>query len=185
MKVFINPGHAPNGIPDLGAVSPINGLRECDVALSVGMMVASYLNAAGVETELMQADSLNEIYTAANCSCADIFVSIHSNAAAVKDAYGTETWACAGSRKGRKLASFIQDQIVGALDTADRGVKIAAPGVNGLFVLTNTDMPAVLVELAFITNPCDLDVLENRQDDLARVIARGITDYELLVYGGK
>ncbi len=29
MKVFINPGHAPNGIPDLGAVSPINGLREC------------------------------------------------------------------------------------------------------------------------------------------------------------
>ncbi len=63
-----------------------------------------------------------------------------------------------------------------ALDTADRGVKIAPSGVNGLFVLTNTDMPAVLVELAFITNPGDLDVLENRQDDLARVIARGITD---------
>ena len=39
------------------------------------------------------------------------------------------------------------------------GVKIATPDVNGLYVLTNTDMPAVLVELAFITNPSDEEIL--------------------------
>ena len=67
----------------------------------------------------------------------------------------------------------------------DRGVKIATPGVNGLYVLTNTDMPAVLVELAFITNPSDEEILANAQDALARAVARGITDYEQLILGGK
>lgn len=76
------------------------------------------------------------------------------------------------------LASCIQSQLVNALDTTDRGVKIATPGVNGLYVLTNTDMPAVLVELAFISNSGDEEILANKQDDLARAVARGITDYE-------
>lgn len=57
MKVFLNPGHAPNGNPDPGAVNGETGLRECDVALAVGESAESYLNAAGVETELLQSDS--------------------------------------------------------------------------------------------------------------------------------
>lgn len=185
MKVFLNPGHAPNGNPDPGAVNEETGLRECDVALAVGQSAASYLNAAGVETELLQSDSLYDICEAANGSDADIFVSIHCNAAEAKQANGTETWACAGSYRGSTLANCIQKQLVDALDTTDRGVKIATPGVNGLYVLTNTDMPAVLVELAFITNPGDEEILANAQDAMARAVARGITDYELLIYGGK
>ncbi|WP_444310660.1 N-acetylmuramoyl-L-alanine amidase family protein [Megasphaera sp.] len=185
MKVFLNPGHAPNGNPDPGAVNEETGLRECDVALAVGKSAASYLNAAGVETELLQSDSLEEICEAANTSDADIFVSIHCNAAEAEEANGTETWACAGSYRGSMLASCIQNQIVNALDTTDRGVKIATPGVNGLYVLTNTDMPAVLVELAFITNPGDEDILAHDQDALSRAVARGVTDYEQLILGGK
>ena len=46
-------------------------------------------------------------------------------------------------------------------------------------------MPAVLVELAFITNPDDEEILANAQDALARAVARGITDYEQLILGGK
>ena len=178
MKVFLNPGHAPGGEPDPGAVNDATGLRECDVALAVGKSAESYLNAAGVETELLQYDSLYEICEAANSSDADIFVSIHCNAAEAEEASGTETWACAGSYRGSMLASCIQSQLVNALDTTDRGVKIATPGVNGLYVLTNTDMPAVLVELAFISNSGDEEILANKQDDLARAVARGITDYE-------
>ena len=168
MKVFLNPGHAPNGNPDPGAVNDATGLRECDVALAVGKSAASYLNAAGVEAELLQSDSLYEICETANSSNADIFVSIHCNASDAEEASGTETWACAGSYRGSMLADCIQNQLVDALDTTDRGVKIATPGVNGLYVLTNTDMPAVLVELAFISNPGDEEILANNQDDLAR-----------------
>ena len=161
------------------------GLRECDVALVVGKSAESYLNAAGVETELLQSDSLYDICEAANSNDADIFVFIHCNAAAAEEANGTETWACAGSYRDNMLAGCIQSQLVDALDMTDRDVKIATPGVNGLYVLINTDMPAVLVELAFITNSGDEEILANAQDALARAVARGITDYELLIYGGK
>ena len=75
MKVFLNPGQAPNGHPDPSAVNEETGLRESDVALAVGKSAASYLNAAGVETELLQSDSLYEICETANSSDADIFVS--------------------------------------------------------------------------------------------------------------
>ena len=85
MKVFLNPGHAPNGHPDPGAVNEETGLRESDVALAVGKSAASYLNAAGVETELLQSDSLEEICEAANTSDANIFVSIHCNAAEAEE----------------------------------------------------------------------------------------------------
>ena len=44
-------------------------------------------------------------------------------------------------------------------------------------VLKNTNMPAVLVELAFISNEDDEKILRNNQDDFARAIARGVTDY--------
>lgn len=115
MKVFINPGHAPNGVPDPGAVNEETGLRESDVALAVGKSAASYLNAAGVETELLQSDSLYEICETANSSDADIFVSIHCNAAEAEEANGTETWACAGSDAGHALAACIQRQIVDSM----------------------------------------------------------------------
>ena len=177
MKVFLNPGHAPNGEPDPGAVNETTGLRECDVAKNVADLVAYYLNAAGVSTDVLQSDSLGEVCRTANDSDADIFVSIHCNAADAESANGTETWACAGSSAGHALAACIQNQIVDALGTVDRGVKTATPGVNGLYVLTNTDAPAVLVELAFISNDDDEQLLEEKQDDFARAIARGVTDY--------
>ena len=55
----------------------------------------------------------------------------------------------------------------------DRGIKER----GDLIVLKRTDMPAVLVETAFIDNAEDAELLANRQDDFARAIARGITDY--------
>ena len=180
MQVFINPGHALNGNPDPGAVNERTGLRESDVAANVGVLVEKYLKAAGVGVcDVLQNDSLGYVVNAANDSDADLFISIHCNSAESRQASGTEVWACAGSTAGHKLARCIQDQIVGALGTTDRGVKTATPGVNGLYVLTNTDMPAALVELAFISNDSDEQLLAHKQDDFARAIARGVTDYQL------
>ena len=172
MKVFINPGHAPNGVPDPGACNSATGLRECDVALSVGKLVEHYLNAVGIETVLLQSDDLYEVCSEANNLEADLFISIHCNS--VESPYASY---CAGSNDGKHLAGCIQSQIVDHLGTVDRGVKMAVPHKNGLYVLTNTDMPAVLVELAFISNEDDEKLLRNEQDEFARAIARGVTDY--------
>lgn len=189
MKVFINPGHDLDY--DSGAVSPRTGLRECEVAAHVGALVKHYLEAAGCTCKLMQSDNLAPTSTGrsryadrqgptvtetANDWDADIFVSIHCNSAEADEACGTETFAydLDARREGEKLATCIQDQIVDALNTVDRGVK-ANPK---LFVLRYTAMPAVLVELGFISNAGDEELLATRQDDFARAIARGVTDYE-------
>ena len=176
MRVFLNPGHAPNGNPDPGACG--YGLRECDVARNVADLVAGYLAAAGVEVVgCLQSDSLQEVVSASNRADVDVFISIHCNACNGV-AQGTETWHYYGSSAGEILAQCIQNQIVDALGTTDRGVKGAKPGVNGLYVLSNTDAVAVLVELAFIDHAGDAQLLRSQQDDFARAIARGVTDYE-------
>ncbi|MBU2701192.1 N-acetylmuramoyl-L-alanine amidase [Sporomusaceae bacterium BoRhaA] len=178
-KIFINQGHAPNGEPDPGAVNSVTGLRESDVAFSIGNLVSKYLKRIGYETQVMQSDSLEEICSAANNWSADLFISIHCNSAADDSAKGTECWACAGSDEGDKLANCIDAQIVNSIKTIDRGLKIATPHVNGLYVLTNTNMVACLVETAFISNADDEKLLSDStmQDQFARAIARGVTDY--------
>lgn len=175
MKIFLNPGHAPNGDPDPGACGC--GLRECDVAKSVAELVEHYLVDAGVEVVgNMQDDSLYSIVDTANNSDADLFVSIHCNAFN-GNAHGTETCVYPGSVRSQQLGNCIQRQIVDSLDTTDRGLKDRGE----LYVLKHTDIPAVLVELAFIDNDEDAELLMTRQDDFARAIARGVTDYELLL----
>lgn len=176
MRVFLNPGHAPNGEPDPGACG--YGLRECDVAKNVADLVEKHLVAAGVEvTGNLQSDSLEEVVDTSNESEADIFISIHCNACN-ENARGTEVWYYHRSANGELLADCIRHQIVDALNTADRGSKGAKPGVNGLYVLSNTGATAVLVELAFIDNEQDAQLLRDKQDEFARAIARGVTDYE-------
>lgn len=107
---------------------------------------------------------------------ANLFVSIHCNAAANRAARGTETYCFSLGGKGERLARCIQRQIVNSLGTVDRGVKTA-----NFYVLKLTDCPAVLVELAFISNPEDEGLLADadKRDEFARAIARGITDYLL------
>lgn len=184
MKVFLNPGHAPGGIPDTGAKNAETGLRECDVAKNIADLVEKYLVAAGVEVVgNVQSDNLYYdsdyhqpcVCAEANASGADIFVSIHCNAFDC-EAHGTETYAYASGGEGEKLAGCINNQIVDALGTLDRGVKYR----QDYIVLKHTDMTAVLVETAFIDSDIDEPLLRAKQDDFARAIARGVTDYENL-----
>jgi N-acetylmuramoyl-L-alanine amidase len=185
MKVFINAGHDRKY--DSGAVNPNSGLREADVAANVAELVVKYLTAAGCECLSMQSDNLAPtgvgrsqygdrqgltVTETANEWGADVFVSIHCNAFN-ESAHGTEV-ECYGGSEGHRLAHFIQNQIVDSLGTLDRGVK----SMPHLLVLKYTDMTAVLVEMAFIDNDDDAELLANKQDEFARAIARGVTDYE-------
>lgn len=189
MKVFINPGHDikyDSGAVHYDADGNVD-LRECDVAAKIGTAVQKYLEAAGCESYLMQSDNLAPtpagrsdyddrqgitVTETANEWGADIFVSIHCNAAS-GTARGTEVECYSRMSNGGNLAQCIQSQIIDSLDTVDRGVK----EMPELLVLRYTDMPAVLVETAFIDNDDDMALLVNNEDDIARAIARGVTDY--------
>ena len=166
MKVFINPGHDPQLDP--GACG--NGLREADVVLKIGRRVEGYLRAVGFDVKLFQYDGLGEICFDANNWRANLFISIHCNAA-TGSAKGTETFSSGGA-KSTRLAECIQAQLVNSLPVVNRGVKTA-----NFYVLKHTDAPAVLVETAFIDNPDDAKLLVDLEDDFARAIARGVTNY--------
>ena len=177
-KVFLNPGHDQldlKGTPDYdpGACNEYLDMQENEVAMAVGQLVKKYLADAGCEVELLQNESLSYICAMANRSGADIFVSIHCNAFN-ETAHGVETLTYPDDEEGHKLAECIQNQILDTFeDLTDRGVKDR----DNLAVLNGTDMPAVLVELAFIDNTSDALLLRDRQDDFARAVARGVTDY--------
>lgn len=168
MRVFINPGHDID--LDSGAVNPNYGTRECDVARNAGKMLARYLQTAGCEVRTLQSDDLGLVCETSNEWGADIFVSLHCNAFNTV-ARGTETLY--KSYNGQQLAQLIQDQIINSINTVDRGIKKR----DDLWVLNGTDAVAVLVEMAFIDNDEDLEILNNDLDTIVRAIARGVTDF--------
>ena len=168
MKVFINPGHDID--LDSGAVNPVYGTRECDVARNAGKMLAQYLETAGCEVRTLQDDDLGLVCSESNNWGADIFVSLHCNAFNTV-ARGTETLY--KSFNGQRLANDTQSQIIRSIDTVDRGVKKR----DDLWVLNGTNATAVLVEMAFIDNEDDHSLLMNDLDTIVRAITRGITDY--------
>lgn len=169
MKIMINPGH---GGDDPGACGC--GLREVDVALNIGRRVENYLRAVGYDVKLFQFDGLQEICDDCNAWGADLFVSIHCNAGG---GTGTETFYFEYSTAGKRLADCIQKQVVNSLGTVDRGLKTKISGGYDVYVTKYTDCPAVLVETAFIDNYHDAKLLIDREDDFARAIARGVTDF--------
>lgn len=184
MKCFINPGHAYQGRPDPGAINPENGMREADVAAGIGGMVETYLREAGVETMLLQSHNLMGesrglpcVVDTANGWGADIFVSIHCNGGGGR---GCETLIFGAGGEREALAAAVQARVaqtIGDIDEGfrDRGLQIRP----GLAVLRATQMPAILVETAFIDTQADAWLLYNYQDAFARAIACGVTDYQL------
>jgi N-acetylmuramoyl-L-alanine amidase len=176
MKICIDPGH---GGYDPGAVGP-SGLREKDVTLAVALLLADLLRQAGCEVFLTRTgdttswtpeEDLQRRCDLANQAGADLFISIHANAAGNPAATGTETYCYRRGGQGERVAAAIQQQLVAALGLPDRGVKTAS-----FYVLQHTAMAAVLAELAFISNPREEALLSTPafQQQAARAIAQAI-----------
>ncbi|WP_078394023.1 N-acetylmuramoyl-L-alanine amidase family protein [Shouchella patagoniensis] len=171
--IVIDPGHGGN---DPGAVA--NGLEEKEVVLDVAVQTKQMLEAAGAEVLMSrQADTyigLNERAQMANANQADTFVSIHANAWEQPSANGTETYHFPSSVQGRALAESLQNELVVELGRTDRGVKSA-----NFNVLKQTVMPAALVELAFVTNVEEAELMKTAafREQAAEAIYQGLMSY--------
>ena len=168
-KVFLDAGH---GGKDAGAVG--NGLKEKDINLSVTLKIGEILKSHGIEVVYSRVNDvfieLSDIAKKANNSKADIFVSIHCNSFRYSSAKGMETYSYPNSLQGAKLSKNIYDSIIkDKVYTANRGTK-----TENFAVLRLTNMPATLVELAFVSNSQDAYILKNRQQELALAVAKGI-----------
>lgn len=168
--IVLDPGH---GGKDAGAIG-VGGLREAEVNLLLTHMVKARLEHA--YKILMTRVGDQTVALAARCNVANtenaaLFVSIHCNAAANVLAHGTETYYLGAQAK--PLAERIHAGLVG-LGFKDRGVKR-----NKYYVLRHTKMPAVLVEVGFITNLEDSAKLASVEflNAVADVIATAIHEY--------
>ncbi len=175
-SVVLDPGH---GGPDPGAIG-IGGLRESEVVLDVSKRIKNLLSEKGVNVRMTRTNEVDldlpPRVSLANRIDADIFVSIHANASRGKrrDINGLETFYYSGWR-GRLLAKKIQKQILKVSPgSPDRGVR-----QGRFFVIKNTDMPAVLVEIGFLTGRLDARRLEKsiHRKRIAYAITKGILEY--------
>lgn len=181
-KIFIDPGHNPTGA-DTGATG--FGLKEQDISVLIGVKVRDMLVNSGHTVKMSRESvgqstpnlsvnaSLADRYNAANSWGADIFVSIHCNASNGQG-HGTETYYCSGSTQGAKLAQCVQDSLIKHVGRTNRGVKIA-----NFAVIRHTNMPAILVETAFIDNQSDNATLATDTGRYAYAlgISEGVCNY--------
>ena len=104
---------------------------------------------------------------------ADYFISIHCNASENPAANGTEVYVYRQGSVAAELAQQVLEAIVARLGTKNNGVRVN----SSLYVLRRTRMPAILVELAYITNENDVQKLVNDQYAFAYAIYEGLCRY--------
>lgn len=171
-KIFIDPGH---GGSDPGAIG--NGLNEKDIVLEIAKKVGAILMQEGASIQYSRTTDvfveLRERATKANNNLADLFISIHSNSFTNSSANGTECFTKpSAALKTKVLSRNIAHSISQNLGLVNRGHKEA-----NYTVITATNMPALLVETAFISNFNDANLLRGKQDEFAKIIADEIIKY--------
>lgn len=180
-KVFLNPGHDAKighcGPIDSGAFNEKHGLLECDYVKGVCEKIQQKLSDAGCWVTSEQDNYLSGICTNANLMHTDIFVSVHCNACASHLGKGFEVWCYSRSGEGHRLANNVLKAVddVKIDGLINRGVKEDDGSHYGVLILT--DMPAIIVECAFIDNEDDYQILIDHVDDFAEGISKGIINY--------
>lgn len=182
IKIFIDQGHNPGGING-GATG--FGISEQDVTFNVGIYLRDLLNndprfeartSRQTITEVLgtsNATSLRTRVEMANSWPADYFISIHCNANVNPAINGSEVYVYALYTEAANLAESVLEFMVDTVGTRYNGVR---PNPS-LYVLRRTQMPSILIELAYITNYEDNLLLQNEQYTFAYGIYLGILNY--------
>ena len=183
IKIYIDQGHNPRGF-NTGAEG--NGFFEQDLTFEIGRRLYNLLVAnpeftprlsRPTEDTLLGTNNSSSLTTRvneANAWRADIFISLHNNAAENPNATGNEALVYGpGAALANELAEDILEQLTLTTGLRNRGI-VYRPG---LYVLKETEMPAVLVEMGFITNSYDAELLAYSPYLFATGIYRGILQY--------
>ncbi len=187
--IIIDPGH---GGPDGGAVGQ-GDVLEKGIALDVALELRDYLQEAGalvkmtreIDTDLAgeNVSGLSRRKTAdlkhrvkiINESNADLFVSVHLNAIPSSRWRGAQTFFHPSIDESERAARFIQSELKRNLENTNRFAK----AINGIYVLKQAEIPGALVEVGFLSNPQERELLQDKgyQNKLAASIYEGVLRY--------
>jgi N-acetylmuramoyl-L-alanine amidase len=187
MKILaLDFGH---GGGDPGAVG--HGLKESDLIREIGRnLVYDLTRISGgacaivcvspLDTDVKLRASNTSRAVLANYADADAYVAIHVNAASSAGARGFEVIYHDGSKRGASLAQWVHDALLigdnGEIPSR-RGTPIGWKEVGRGFphtVISATRMPAVVVEVGFITNEYDASEIVKHNMSISECIAKGI-----------
>lgn len=154
IRFLIDAGH---GGSDSGAVGT---MYEKDMNLEVALKLEQALKKEGATVfQTRTTDKhlyLSERTTMANNLKVDIFLSIHHNGSNNPSSHGSEVICHFNSQQGFKLATLILQGLTNRLGTYKRRVI-----QRDDFTVTYTDMPAVITEALFVTNPNEVHKFKN------------------------
>lgn len=170
-KIVLDPGH---GGSNPGAT--FQGRRESDDVLRLAMAVGRILEENGYDVSYTRTSdvtqSVGQKAAIANEEGADLFISLHRNAAQYPGQYtGVQTLIYDDSGFKREMAENINRNME-ALGFRNAGVEIRP----NLVVLNSTEMPALLVEAGFIDSGVDNQLFDSRFQAMAQAIADGIME---------
>jgi len=188
--IVIDPGH---GGPDGGAVGA-DGTEEKDIALNVSVFVREYLEQGGatvyltreIDTDLAaehtkglsnrKAEDIKNRLAFIEEKDPSLFVTIHLNAIPSPKWRGAQTFYYPRFDESKHLAKMIQAEVIRNLENTTR----EALPIQGIYLLKHAEVPSTIVELGFLSNPAERDLLkqEEYQRKMAASIYQGILRYE-------
>lgn len=169
--IVIDPGH---GGGDAGAIGP-TGVMEKSVTLRVSLELQKLLEEEGATVTMTRetdkpvspkgdsASAIEELQArcdVANKNSANVFISIHADSFTNPDARGSTGYYYGKSDTddGQRLADLLRRGLCEQIKTPSRGTKPC-----NFYVVRHTDMPATLIELAFISNPEEEQILDSKE----------------------
>lgn len=175
--VIIDAGH---GGEDLGA-SAADGTTEKDLALAIALKVKSLNNNPNINVILSRESdkfiSVVDRTSFANSSKANLFVSIHMDNDDNKKSTGTTCYVPFKKNSYIKQSTILAKNILSTTSILFPKNKLITTKDKGIWVIENCNMPAVLFESGFISNPNDLKLVKANEEKIANSILDGISAY--------
>lgn len=188
--IGIDPGH---GGVDPGAIG-ISGTKEDEINLKIGLKLKRFIEQNGGRV-IMTRETKDGLYTKKSKSLKEmktedlhnrkkiieeadchVFISIHLNSFKESKYYGAQTFYKKNDEESKLLASYIQDELRDVLDKDNNRL----PQENeDIFLLNEINMPSVLIECGFLSNPREEELLsrDQYQEKIAWAIYIGIMKY--------
>lgn len=174
MRIFIDPGHGGTNPGTIG----VNGVVESEVNLDVALRLGRILQEAGYTVNYSRTGdttvSLRKRAQMANEWGADYFVSIHCNYNTNPVYTGCETFFYREGTTAERFAITVNNALA-----EETGLYNIGTFQANFAVLRLTTMPAILVELALLSNPQDAQKLAEPafRQLCAQGIANGIIEF--------
>ncbi|MCI1593059.1 N-acetylmuramoyl-L-alanine amidase CwlD [Heyndrickxia oleronia] len=186
--IILDPGH---GGPDGGAGD--EDALEKDIALSISKKIKEYLQEQGALVMMTREDDsdladpqtkgisrrkvedLRTRLDMINESEADLYLSIHLNSIPSPRWSGAQTFYSPHLIENKRLAKFIQSELIRNLENTDREAKL----LKNIYIVKNAKKPGALVEVGFLSNPTERENLKSDkyQEKVSASIYNGIMRY--------